>query len=89
MRGGEGDHRFERIVDANVGVEIDDVRRAVVEEPAEQQRLDRRGELGDVVDAGQSPNLDRIETDVRETQPRDAVRARRKPLAARRRRAAP
>ena len=41
-----------------------------VEQAAQEQRLDRRRELGDVVDAGQASDLARVEPDVAKPQPR-------------------
>ena len=73
MGGSQVAERLERIEDSDVGVEIDDLGQAPVEQVAEKQRLDRRRELGDVVDAGQPPDLERVESEVTEPQPRDPV----------------
>ena len=74
--GGEIGDRLERVEDPDVGVEIDDLARTAVEQAAKQQRLDRGRELGDVVDARQSPNLGRVEAEVAEPQPADRRRDR-------------
>ena len=71
--GGQVGDRLERIVNPDVGVEIDDLPLPAVEQVPEKDGLDRRCQLGDVVDAGQTPDLERLEPEVAESQPRDAV----------------
>ena len=51
----------ERRMDLDVRVEIDDVVPALGQELSQQQRLDGRGELGDVVNRGEPPDFSRIE----------------------------
>ncbi len=76
VHGGEIGDRLERVEDLDVGVEVDDLARTAIEQEAKQQRLDRGRELGDVVDARQSPNLNRVQAEVGEPQPADRRRDR-------------
>ncbi len=57
MRRGEAATLVERVVDADVGVEIDDLVASFVQQLAQQQRLDGGRQLGDVVDAGEPADL--------------------------------
>ena len=53
-------------VGADVRVEVNDSLASFVYEPPQQERLDRRGELGHVINAGESMDLGLVETEIGE-----------------------
>ena len=55
---------LDRVVDADVRIQVGDARPTFVEQSAQQERLDRRRQLGDVIDGGEPANLRAVQTEI-------------------------